>query len=289
MKSNRNPKRRALPARELQVSERLRESRDRLRLSQSEFAAQVGINRQRLASYEEGRAPLRFDLALRICRQFIISEQWLATGEGDARAVMDLGAERLVSRIPADTSFAKAYDDYLGERYSQLVIENDGSLRLSIHPGDNFPYIKNLFLFMVERWSSLLREDEIAIFLMQLINVGVEIVRVRVQTGKLPDLKNVIDENGDEYIAGLSEPATKKERLTKAATTVSGSDMQGKWPALKRQLQAATEKTSKSELAKFLKVDLTRVSQWLTDAKSQREPGAEYALQMQDWLRRQQT
>ncbi len=76
--------------------------------------------------------------------------------------------------------------------------------------------------------------------------------------------------------------------LTQTATYDNIAGVNDLWPALKRQLQSATAKTGKkSELAKFLHVDLTRVSQWLTDKKSAREPGAEYALQMQAWVREQ--
>jgi hypothetical protein len=61
--------------------------------------------------------------------------------------------------------------------------------------------------------------------------------------------------------------------------------VKGQWPGLKRKLQEATAHPgSKSKLAKFLKVDLSRVSQWLSDAKGAREPGAEYALQMLYWV-----
>ena len=87
----------------------------------------------------------------------------------------------------------------------------------------------------------------------------------------------------------IRQRQARKLELTETATPAIDDGMQGKWPALKKALQAKTETTGKSALAKFLKVDLTRVSQWLTDADSQREPGAEYTLQMQDWLRRQQT
>ena len=84
-----------------------------------------------------------------------------------------------------------------------------------------------------------------------------------------------------------AENSSKKE-LTKTAigTNVAGG-VKNQWPALKRRLQKATAEAGlKSKLADFLRVDLTRVSQWLTDAKSAREPGAEYALQMLHWVER---
>lgn len=81
--------------------------------------------------------------------------------------------------------------------------------------------------------------------------------------------------------------AAEKTRLTKKATSENIADVNipPQWPMLKKQLQEATAKVGyKSKLAQFLKVDLTRISQWLSDAKNAREPGAEYALRMRYWV-----
>jgi hypothetical protein len=83
----------------------------------------------------------------------------------------------------------------------------------------------------------------------------------------------------------VAEKVVKLSDLTNPATSSKLMGVKGQWPALKRKLQEATaEPGLKSKLAEFLKVDLTRVSQWLTDAKSAREPGAEYALKMLYWV-----
>lgn len=263
-----------------------------LRLSQKEFADQVEIKRQRLASYEEKRAPLRFDLALRICRQFIVSEKWLATGEGDARLLMDLSADHILNKIPPDTSFGKAYDDALGMRYEQLCKETGGLVRIDINPGDNFAFVKNLFLFMVERWCSMLSEDEIPGFLMQLIEVGVEVIRMRIQQGKLPDLHKFRDAKGDLHIADAIPIAPFEAvqlGLTDVHASVNSEDVKAQWPLLKKRLQKATAvKGGKSRLAEFLGEKLASVSQWLTDSTNAREPGAETALRMLNWVERQE-
>src|ERR1041384_7946820 len=100
---------RALPKREQEICTRLRTARNAVGLTQEEFAAQIGITRQRLASYEEMRAPLRFDIALRLCRVFIISELWLAKGEGDMRAMMDLTTVPVATAAPVDARFSEAF------------------------------------------------------------------------------------------------------------------------------------------------------------------------------------
>lgn len=71
-----------LPAREVEICARLREARLVRGYSQSDFAADLKIKRERLASYEAARAPLRFPLGLKVCRAFNISPVWLATGAG---------------------------------------------------------------------------------------------------------------------------------------------------------------------------------------------------------------
>jgi hypothetical protein len=91
-----------------------------------------------------------------------------------------------------------------------------------------------------------------------------------------------------EYVLKRAEmESADKNDLTNKATSSNIADVkvQPQWPALKRRLQEATAKAgSKSKLAKFLKVDLTRVSQWLSDSENAREPGAEYALRMLFWV-----
>lgn len=79
--------------------------------------------------------------------------------------------------------------------------------------------------------------------------------------------------------------AAAKSGLTDSSCSVYSAAMQAQWPELKKRLRQATAQIgAKSTLAKILKVDPTQISQWLSDSKSAREPGAEYALQMQAWL-----
>ena len=200
--------RKPLPDRELQICRRLRQVRELLRLAQEEFAAEVGINRQRLASYEEGRAALRFDLALRICRQFIISEKWLATGKGDMRLVMDLTGEGL--HVPADSSFGKAYDGYLAQRYEAIYRQQGESLRINLKAGDPRTFYKNLLLMLLDRWRSMLSPEEMTTLFSYLVNMGLDIVGIRVRDGKLPTLVRAQDEDGTPAYATVEELASSR-------------------------------------------------------------------------------
>src|SRR5580693_7622711 len=73
-----------LPKTELEICARFHFARDRiLKITQAACAAEIGVERGVVVNYEIGRTALRYDVALRFCRQFIISEEWLATGRHD--------------------------------------------------------------------------------------------------------------------------------------------------------------------------------------------------------------
>jgi transcriptional regulator with XRE-family HTH domain len=131
-----------LPPRELKICQRVREAREIASVTQGGLAEMVGIPRDRLSTYEKGRAPLKCDLALRICRQLIISEEWLATGEtrtfakrisGPAqwtkfsrervfpRYCLDLLSEPVARSIPPGMLFSQAFDTELRKAYEEIA------------------------------------------------------------------------------------------------------------------------------------------------------------------------
>jgi transcriptional regulator with XRE-family HTH domain len=175
------PKRRiirtGLPDKERAVCARLREVRQHLRLTQTEFAVQIGISRERLASYEDARAPVRADVALRACHQFVVSEKWLAKGFGfaksrpvpfaalQARLSMDLMREFQPDQFKARQSYCAAYEAFFGARYEQLdeSMKNRGLFplpRIVWDVGDDAMAFKNALAFFVDIWSSMLDGDE---------------------------------------------------------------------------------------------------------------------------------
>lgn len=65
------------------MSNRIKEIRTSLGLSQQEFADRIGVKRGAIANYEIGRnEPIDAVITL-ICREFGVSEHWLRTGEGE--------------------------------------------------------------------------------------------------------------------------------------------------------------------------------------------------------------
>lgn len=98
----------SLPPLESEICARVREIRKRLKWSQPDFAKELGISREKLASYEYGRAPVRIEVALRIGMQFNINQRWLATGKEPREPYFEVDSS-VVEAIPVRTLFSEAY------------------------------------------------------------------------------------------------------------------------------------------------------------------------------------
>jgi transcriptional regulator with XRE-family HTH domain len=183
-----NPVKSALPQRELEINARLREVRRFLRLTQTEFADQLGIKRTRLASYEEGRAPLRWEIALRACQQFQIGEKWLATGlhithrgkkalpfdNSIIRSSMILPTDIIVQKLPHGALFSEVFDRVLGNEYNRLLIGcGPFFFRAQFSESDNAERLHNHLDWAVRQWRSMIPRQRWARFYAELIRCAV--------------------------------------------------------------------------------------------------------------------
>lgn len=159
-----------LPSREIEICLRVKEARLRLHLDQSTVAERIGLRSHAISNIEKCRAPVRFDLGLRLCRELIVSEEWLATGKfvslekearrrrlivaGSAaslhpiffRRTLDLWSEDLTRTIPPRTLFSTAFDETLKILNARLVSEGGISApRLIQNPHDG-PEIGKILL-----------------------------------------------------------------------------------------------------------------------------------------------
>ena len=176
-----------LPDEELQICERLGVARSWIaKTTQGEAATQIGLERSTLANYESGRTPLRFDVALRFCRQFIVSEEWLATGKHEGchlaalkrgiplgegtdeidekmfrRQCLDLAFEPAYRQIPPGTLLSVAFRKYLAQEYVRLMGEFFHLPRIVVTDYDNHELSLNLLNAINERfiflWKTRLR------------------------------------------------------------------------------------------------------------------------------------
>ena len=171
-----------LSAGDLAVAKRLAVARNALAISQEHFGLSAGITKASLAGYELGRVPLRFEVALRLCRHWIIGEEWLATGRGDAffaaagrqlhvedtpaarkifepivmRQCEDLLSEPVSLHVPPGISFYDAYVRYFAPVYQELVSDFLLLPRIKF-TGHPEPVLSaRLVSALLERWLFLL-------------------------------------------------------------------------------------------------------------------------------------
>jgi transcriptional regulator with XRE-family HTH domain len=71
---------------EAQIGDRVRRFREQIKWPQSAFADELGISRDKLASIEYGRTPLRYAIGYRLCFIFDVNYRWLANGSGEMKA-----------------------------------------------------------------------------------------------------------------------------------------------------------------------------------------------------------
>ncbi|MFR2719021.1 MAG: helix-turn-helix transcriptional regulator, partial [Ruminococcus sp.] len=65
------------------MKDRIKLIRQNAGMTQQEFAKQIGVSRNTIATYETSvRIPIDA-IVLSICREFNINETWLRTGEGN--------------------------------------------------------------------------------------------------------------------------------------------------------------------------------------------------------------
>lgn len=66
------------------------------------FAGALGLDSSRLASYEQGRVPLRYWVVRRLCDKFKVSPTWLATGLGEMEVKLPLPDPHSIGAKDAD-------------------------------------------------------------------------------------------------------------------------------------------------------------------------------------------
>lgn len=65
------------------MNERIRRLRKTLDMTQQEFADKLGVKRNTVGQWECGINGITDQVAISICREFNVNENWLRTGEGD--------------------------------------------------------------------------------------------------------------------------------------------------------------------------------------------------------------
>ena len=266
-----------LPQREMEICQRFREARLALRWKQPDLADELRVPRSRLANYEYAKAPVKFLLGYAFCKLLNISLRWLATGKMPKQPFTPI-APSLLNEINTKSQFSAIYDG----RISSLVearlkeLANDAGVPIE-------SLGKNQLVIDQRRLGVSAAESH-------LYNVVELIQQFAADMADDEKLAFAFKLERESFAFGLELPQIRvKYNLSNKATSAKNEGVKNQWQELKRRIQKAVSKPgSKSTLAKFLGVDLTQLSKWLTDSKAAREPGAEYTLQMLRWVTEQE-
>jgi transcriptional regulator with XRE-family HTH domain len=102
-----------LPYREREIAERLKAFRLAKRISRAAFAVAIGIGTERLASYETGRAPLKYKIFRSIEKEFHLNPMWLAIGGAYEIESNPFDDSELPPDIPERALFSEVFDLHL--------------------------------------------------------------------------------------------------------------------------------------------------------------------------------
>jgi transcriptional regulator with XRE-family HTH domain len=106
--------------REIEIGRRVQQAREYINWPQPAFAAELDISRDRLASFEYGRTPVRYAVGYRLCSIFDINPEWLANGTGDMKSSQVLPNLPLPDLFAPKSMFSRIYDETKAGKVSQL-------------------------------------------------------------------------------------------------------------------------------------------------------------------------
>lgn len=254
--------------REIQIGQRLRAFRESKRISRTAFALSIGIGSERLASYEAGRVPLRFEVYKAINDQYFISPRWLATGEGSPALSQPFDNGDKALPIPMRSVFSEAYDAHL----AHVLRDRSWQARME-------------FEQYREAWQRLAAffnanpEEQAPPEVIQAARDGLEVLRSDAVAGLVE-----FDESVESRLARIVAGQARKEKANVLLTEVTPErNVAGmtEIALLLQRLKRALEGVRKGDLARSLKVPLPRVSEWLSGRVM---PSGETALRLLHWV-----
>lgn len=123
-------------------------------LSQSQLAEKLGVNRERIASYEQGRAPLRWDLAIIFCAKMDVNELWLFNGVGLMHGAVKPNVGELLFKVPISLPFSRVFEEHLSEPIIRRLSLHDMSSKKDTSTRDRAGRILRVELLKkILKWS----------------------------------------------------------------------------------------------------------------------------------------
>jgi transcriptional regulator with XRE-family HTH domain len=102
--------------READIGRRVRQVREHIKWPQPAFAGELDISRDRLASIEYGRTPLRYEIGYRLCIIFEINPRWLAEGAGEMKCTLLSPDLPKPEGFPDRSLFSRIYDETIASK-----------------------------------------------------------------------------------------------------------------------------------------------------------------------------
>jgi transcriptional regulator with XRE-family HTH domain len=277
--------------RERAVCARVKLAREDIKWPQSDFAQKIGLTKDKFASIEYGRTPLRYKTGVDLCEVFGVSAEWLIAEQGPMHGgtpvlwEVEFPFEHYGKKL-----FTEVYDlspDIFRhtERIFGLVLDRPT-------PGFN---AEAYLIAKVSRWFKRMKfrtpaeaehfartvDDRAEQMLLELHHSG------RASQARLSKIK--AEHAAVKRKTGQSGQTKELTDSSEPVRSIGDVKIKPQWPELKQRLQKATEAIgAKPALAKVLNVDPTQISQWLSESKSAREPGGDYALRMLKWVELQE-
>jgi transcriptional regulator with XRE-family HTH domain len=259
---------------EREICARFKLIRETLKQSERNFAKLLFVTRDQVAGIEYARSPLRFGVASSLARATGCNLYWLAEGSGPMFGAQP--SPDLTALISPRALFSTAWKTYLKKAVTPRAK----------HFGENWESLSERHIIQGDTSLEYTVEDVNGLFkdLPDELHYGAyaHIAKACHDFRQMNQMK----------ISELREcdESRRNNMLTHPATYAKSEGVQNQWQSLKARIQKATASPGgKSALAKFLDVDLTQLSKWLTNKKnSAREPGADYTLQMLKWVEAQE-
>jgi transcriptional regulator with XRE-family HTH domain len=281
------PRKNPVPDREIQICERLRQARHDSNLSQVTFARMIGIDSSRLASYEHGRVPVRFDLALKVATLTGVSLRWLAEGVEPVKFRFVV-SENLLMEIPKNYLFSVAWDHLLKPSFDGEIKKFESRAKIKISSLDARHSDMNIGGMGVGHISG----EEILRFLMEDLIGVLESIPPHLVDAFYAEITNAwrhfMNVNTIEIHAWESRKKNFPEnKLTVVSFKGNNAGVHTKSPIpktveelIERVNRIAESPGLKADLANFCKVTPARVWEWLNGKKA---PGGKYTLKLIHW------
>jgi transcriptional regulator with XRE-family HTH domain len=270
--------------------------RQHLRLTQTEFAEQIGISRERIASYEDARAPVTLKLALAICRQFLVGEKWLAKGftfgraavpfrTFNARLYLDLMSDFDLSKELAGLPFASAFDRHLSSKYEALVEQDITVPRFQLTEDDDLTTFRNYLHSLADLWCDRIRPGRQRRFFASLVRSSLVAglnLSAQLSDGLSPFEKVLVAMEQDPWLEIKSTFLLPQSSLKSRTSGVNILTLDELLAVLRSK---TSRKGGMARLAKDIHVQQARVSEWLSGKKV---PGGETTFRLLQWVEQQE-